>query len=338
MKGLKKFIIIAAISVFLEVGALFYINNIYLQEKMWGSNVDKAKEEFRIPYNALEPQVSSDGIYAIFFSDSKINIWNLESNTIKKLAVEKDTKVLYYFWLPGRNRVLLASSVKDNFKENLAFSLINLEEGEAKIKTTNIGSIAFEPSENKVLDVAFSTKQEKVYVNIGEAGDRTSIYELDYRGIISKIKDGLFSVENIEAWNSKDGCVVQEKIRGKIFALEGDKKQEYKTKEALKLLHVGQKDIIYLGKEQTGKIISITYGDAFGSGKFDNIKLKEPVKAEEIVFSPWGEIFVLKPLEGNIYSLTSDKNNTFIGKFIGFYNEGILSYSGGKIIKNQLIK
>ncbi len=347
MRKLKTVGIWVIISLILQCGLYLYLDKFFfVSETNFKTkkveNNDKntyATAEISIPQNATNITVSYTGKYVAFYEGDKLEVINSQTSEKDTISLDKDEKISYFKWLPDRDRIMMAISKKNKQVESIKFYSYDVkirERIEIRDNHDREVSIQLPDSKSKVDEIALSTLTSVIYVKVSHAGSRHSLYRMNIMGQTEKIKTPSYFIGSIQILNRQDKMIFEDltkkasevKVTGisNTFKISGA--------EATVLLGVDNEDKVYLGEVKNNEIVKVYYGDLETPiNQWENIALSQPAAKGDIYISALGKIYVNDNMKGVVTDIRSSQGSAYKGNFLEFYNGGIASISGGKLVK-----
>ena len=242
-------------------------------------------------------------------------------------------EINYYKWLPDRNRILIIK--KENGKDVNSFILCYYDVASKEIK--DIKKISDEHVDADVKDIQLSTLTNIVYIKLGFAGDRSSLYRVDISQTVTKLDINHFFIGNIFLLPHMDRLIYEDSAFNKVYIKSLIEKKEREIKieeinEGMSLIGVDDEDKVYIGEIQHNKITKIFFGMANKDPiQWEEVKLEAPIKKENIFISNKGKIYLRDPLSKTVNELLSGDKINYTGEFILFYENGVACNLNGKL-------
>lgn len=116
MKLFKRILILTAIALILENGALYYLNKNYFKPteeinivKIESPKIAETDNSNKTTLSGKTEKINAsfDGNYISYMEDSTLKIMNLSTKEIQNVVPNDDMKFDYYEWLPDDNRLII---------------------------------------------------------------------------------------------------------------------------------------------------------------------------------------------------------------------------------------
>jgi len=335
IKVSKKIIAWAILSIILQVGVLYVLNNVVFklssdfQSKKIEIQKDKTKDiNATIPTDAEAINVSYDGKYLTYNENNNLYIQDTKTGTNTKVTTENEGNILYYKWLSDRDRLIIAKKVE--------------EDGEYKIKLvtyspkdsseTTVSNICTYQKDMEVKKVSESTITGVYYIDIYKGGLKSTVYRIDINDTLTKISLQTNVLGNMQVIPHED------RLNSKFFATSPNKQLTFNSNKNLTLLGIDRKDVIYMGELNGDKIASIVYGKVSeDTSTWKKVTLDSVVNSDDLYFSNESEILINDNLKGSVKNLTTGNEIEYEGKLIQIKEDFIATVdSSGKLVYKNL--
>lgn len=340
MKIIKRIIAWCLISLCFQVSALFVLDRfVFKQSSKFNSKkveLNKPYEDkinIKIPNSAENIKISFNGRYMSYDKNGELVIVETKTGSEKSVRTGKNGKIMYYEWLPERDRIVIIEKSKKKGKEAIQLATYNPK----NFETTYVTELCSYENGMKVRCVTESifTNVYYVYISNSDVNDRC------YRVDVNNDKfDVLFKCNNfgrMDVIPHTDRLVYDDLSNNVIFVTSPDRKLKFKTNNNIRLIGIDRNDIIYVGQQKDNKIFSIFYGKVDeDTDKWKSINLDSPVDADSIYFNSDSNIIVNNLLEGKIKNITTGKEYEYVGQFIDVKDNFIALNDGGKLIFKKL--
>jgi hypothetical protein len=341
IKVSKKIIAWAILSIILQVGVLYVLNNFVFklssdfQSKKIEIQKDKTKDiNATIPTDAEAINVSYDGKYLTYNENNNLYIQDTKTGTNTKVTTENEGNILYYKWLSDRDRLIIAKKVE--------------EDGEYKIKLvtyspkdsseTTVSNICTYQKDMEVKKVSESTITGVYYIDIYKGGLKSTVYRIDINDTLTKISLQTNVLGNMQVIPHEDRLIYEDKVNSKFFATSPNKQLTFNSNKNLTLLGIDRKDVIYMGELNGDKIASIVYGKVSeDTSTWKKVTLDSVVNSDDLYFSNESEILINDNLKGSVKNLTTGNEIEYEGKLIQIKEDFIATVdSSGKLVYKNL--
>ena len=118
MKLYKKIIAWAILSIILQIGGLFVLDNFVFKHssKFKSNKIDIEKQNTKdinviIPNGAENVNISYNGKYLTYYENDTLYIEESKTGTKTEVKTEDNGEILYYKWLSDRDRLIIAEKV-----------------------------------------------------------------------------------------------------------------------------------------------------------------------------------------------------------------------------------
>ncbi|MBD7911358.1 dipeptidyl-peptidase IV [Clostridium cibarium] len=348
MKGFKRIIVWALLSIMMQVAALLYLDKVYLkhssefQLKEVKEDVVGSKADLSIPQGAKKIQSSYDGKYISYFVDSKFYLLDTKTGTSEEIITNKGNReVLNSEWLPDRNRLTIAEKVTSSSKKNV----INVINYDAKNKTesqiTENEKVCDYKSGMQVDAIETTTLSGVTFVSVSKGGNNAVIYRINIEKNVESIGSNISAMGEMKVSPSSDSIIYQDKKAKRFYEYTNGKASKINITNSsnLTLLARDSNGVVYMGEESEDKVTKIfsgTLNQKFATWKVT--QLDKPKNSTDIYVNDKGEFLVNDSLDGKVKNLTTSESVSYKGKFIFVNNKVILSSDNGKIYLTSLSK
>lgn len=343
MRRFGKYAVWIVISLVMQYSILLFLNNYYLKDeknlKITAVNSTAVKQsptptptpkpKVTIPAEAKNLQMSYDGKYVSYDLDSNVQILNLETKETLNFEKEKNSTQLYYNWMDGTNRIVIAEKLNVNEKYIVKFYYYDVKDKE-KLEVKDFinnkeVSIALTSKDAQISKISFNTMNTIIYPKI-TLNNTSTIYRVDSSAPIEKISTQTSKIGNVEIVKQLDRIIYEDQANKKVFLAKEKVPYNIQGVSKYRLLAADNSGNVYLGEEQNEKITKIHYGQPKDTvDKWKSISLEQAVDAKDISVSAEGVIFVNDNLTGTVTDLISSKTAKYSGKLVGIYSKGILT-------------
>ncbi|MBE6052239.1 MAG: dipeptidyl-peptidase IV [Clostridium sp.] len=343
MKGFKKIILWAMLSIMMQVSGLLFLDKVFFKhssefeftevtEKTTVKDVDIA-----IPSDAEEIKCSYDGKYVTYFRNNKFYLIDTKDGTTEEIITnDNSVSVLYTEWLPDRNRITVAEKVLNDSNTNV-IKVINYD---AKSKSeVPLKEVCNFKEGMKVDSIATTTLSGVTYVAISNNGKNAAIYRIDINEKMTNIGVKVPRLGKLKIFPHKDVMLYEDKVNGRFYNYSNDNinKINFSNIQNAELLAVDNNDIVYVGEVIDNKVTQIKYGTLDTAvTSWSSIPLEKSKSPKDIYVNDKGEILINDSLEGKVKNLTTSKSVSYEGKFISVNDKVVCSSDNGKIYIKSL--
>ena len=341
MKMSKKIIAWAILSIILQVGGLYVLDNFVFkhssdfESKKIEIQKDKTKDiNATIPANAEEINVSYDGKYLTYNENNNLYIQDTKTGTNTQITTENEGEIFYYKWLCDRDRLIIAKKVKD--KGEYKIQLVTYSpKNSAETVVSNICSYQ---QDMEVKKVSESTITGVYYIDIYKGGLKNTVYRIDINDTLTKLSLKTNVLGNMEVIPHEDRLIYEDKVNGNFFVTSPNKQLVFSSNKNLTLLGIDRKDVVYMGELNGDKIASIVYGKVSeDTSTWKKVTLDSVVNSNDLYFSNESEILINDNLKGSVKNLTTGNEVEYEGKLIQIKENFIATTdSSGKLAYKNL--
>jgi len=341
MKMSKKIIAWAILSIILQVGGLYVLDNFVFkhssdfESKKIEIQKDKTKDiNATIPANAEEINVSYDGKYLTYNENNNLYIQDTKTGTNTQITTENEGEIFYYKWLCDRDRLIIAKKVKD--KGEYKIQLVTYSPKNSS--ETVVSNICSYQQDMEVKKVSESTITGVYYIDIYKGGLKNTVYRIDINDTLTKLSLKTNVLGNMEVIPHEDRLIYEDKVNGNFFVTSPNKQLVFSSNKNLTLLGIDRKDVVYMGELNGDKIASIVYGKVSeDTSTWKKVTLDSVVNSNDLYFSNESEILINDNLKGSVKNLTTGNEVEYEGKLIQIKENFIATTdSSGKLAYKNL--
>lgn len=334
MKVLKKILICIIISVIVQMGGFFYLNNYFLtsntaikSKKVVDSSNETSVTQVNVPNNAKTINVSYDGKYIAYYLNDVLYIVNTKTGKSVNVGFPEGVKVSFFKWLPDRNRVLIAE--KEN--GNLSLSYYDVD----KAQKNNITKLAMDSSIAEVNDIEAAPLPNVIYIKLSNGVKSNTIYFIDIMKAIKRINTKTNNIGNIEVVPHEDKMVYEDLTNNKVYATGINNALSFIGSTKSCLLDIASNDQVYIGDvDSNNNIDKIYFGTLKDStSSWQILQLNTPVGKDNLFVTASGKVYINDNLKGTVTEFQTGKKTAYKGVFLQSYNDGIASLSDGILVK-----
>lgn len=360
MKIFKTVCIWVFISITIQVMALLFAEKVIFkpknQENIEITKVEKVKEksiEIDIPSDAKDIKINNKGTYLSYRVNQDLFIASTKDGKITMYDQKDGNKPRYAYWLPNSDNMHVfanASKPVDKrgreekgtyiFKYSARKELVNWELRE-------YGSNKNFPLNFDIKDATMADASGMEYIR-AKVGDIDKVYTFDRTGML-RAADNIV-VDKISSMKAAKGLAdltyMSVKDKRTIYFQVDPKKTVKFDKDVILLESIKEnkeEDRLYVGVLEGDKIVEILHGVRSQNTKnWESVKLSKPTSINDVYIAignkEKGRIYVNDNLTAKVKDYSTNKEFNYEGKFISFYDEGVLSLnSEGKAMKNNFV-
>lgn len=341
MKVFKKIIAWAILSIILQLGGLYVLDNFVFkhssdfESKKIEIEKDKTKDiNAAIPTDAEEVNISYDGKYLTYNKNGSLYIQDTKTGTDTEVTTENKGEILYHKWLSDRDRLIIAKKVE--------------KDGEAEIQLvtyspknsleTIVSDICTYQDDMEVRKVSESTITGVYYVDIYKGGLKNTVYRIDINDTLTKVSLKTNVLGNMQVIPHEDRLIYEDKVNGSFFVTSPNKQLTFNSNKKLTLLGIDRKDVVYMGELNGDKISSIVYGKiSDDTSSWKKVVLESVVSSNDLYFSNDSEILINDNLKGSVKNLATGSEIEYEGKLVQIKEDFIATVdNSGKLVYKNL--
>lgn len=341
MKLYKKIIAWAILSIILQIGGLFVLDNFVFKHssKFKSNKIDIEKQNTKdinviIPNGAENVNISYNGKYLTYYENDTLYIEESKTGTKTEVKTEDNGEILYYKWLSDRDRLIIAEKVvKDG---ETVIQLITYSPKDSSV--SYVTSICDYEDDMKVMKITESTFTSVYYVDIYKGGLKSTVYRIDINYDKSKVSLQASVLGNMQVIPHVDRLVYEDEINNKFYVTSPNKQLTFNSNKNLTLLGIDRNDVIYIGELNGEKISSIIYGKVDeDTSSWKTVNLEAVVNRKDIYFNNESEILINDNLKGAVKNLTTGLEVEYEGKLVQIKEDFIATTdSTGKLVYTTL--
>lgn len=341
MKLYKKIIAWAILSIILQIGGLFVLDNFVFKHssKFKSNKIDIEKQNTKdinviIPNGAENVNISYNGKYLTYYENDTLYIEESKTGTKTEVKTEDNGEILYYKWLSDRDRLIIAEKVvKDG---ETVIQLITYSPKDSSI--SYVTSICDYEDDMNVMKITESTFTNVYYVDIYKGGLKSTVYRIDINYDKSKVSLQASVLGNMQVIPHVDRLVYEDEINNKFYVTSPNKQLTFNSNKNLTLLGIDRNDVIYIGELNGEKISSIIYGKVDeDTSSWKTVNLEAVVNRKDIYFNNESEILINDNLKGAVKNLTTGLEVEYEGKLVQIKEDFIATTdSTGKLVYTTL--
>ena len=341
MKLYKKIIAWAILSVILQIGGLFILDNFIFKHSsnFQSKKIDIEKNNTEdinatIPTGAENINISYNGKYLTYYENDTLYIEESKTGTKTEVKTEDNGEILYYKWLSDRDRIIIAEKViKDG---NNVIQLITYSPKDSSI--SYVTDICDYEDDMEVMKITESTFTSVYYVDIYKGGLKSIVYRVDINNDKSKVSLQASVLGNMQVIPHVDRLVYEDEINNKFYVTSPNKQLSFNSNKNLTLLGIDRNDVIYIGELNGEKISSIIYGKVDeDTSSWKTITLDAVVNKDDLYFNNNSEILINDNLKGAVKNLSTGVEVEYEGKLIQIKEDFIATTdNNGKLVYTSL--
>ena len=341
MKLYKKIIAWAILSIILQIGGLFVLDNFVFKHssKFKSNKIDIEKQNTKdinviIPNGAENVNISYNGKYLTYYENDTLYIEESKTGTKTEVKTEDNGEILYYKWLSDRDRLIIAEKVvKDG---ETVIQLITYSPKDSSV--SYVTSICDYEDDMKVMKITESTFTSVYYVDIYRGGLKSMVYRIDINNDKSRVSLQASVLGNMQVIPHVDRLVYEDEINNKFYVTSPNKQLTFNSNKNLTLLGIDRNDVIYIGELNGEKISSIIYGKVDeDTSSWKTVNLEAVVNRKDIYFNNESEILINDNLKGAVKNLTTGLEVEYEGKLVQIKEDFIATTdSAGKLVYTTL--
>lgn len=341
MKLYKKIIAWAILSIILQIGGLFILENfVFKHSSSFKPNkIDVEKESTKdinasIPSGAQNVNISYNGKYLTYYENDTLYIEESKTGTKTEVKTEDKGDILYYKWLSDRDRLIIAEKVTKDGDE--VIQLVTYSPKDSSI--SYVTDICDYSDDIEVKKITESTFTSVYYVDIYKGGLKSIVYRIDINNDKSKVSLQASVLGNMQVIPHVDRLVYEDEINNKFYVTSPNKQLSFNSNKNLTLLGIDKNDVIYIGELNGEKISSIIYGKIDeDTSAWSTVTLEAVVNRNDIYFNNESEILINDNLKGAVKNLTTNDEVEYEGKLIAIKEDFIATTdNNGKLVYTSL--
>lgn len=341
MKVFKKIIAWAMLSIILQIGVLYILNNVVFKHtSVFKSEDIQVKKDTTkdikatISSTAKDVSISYNGKYLSYKENDALYLQESKTGTSKEVVMGNEGSIIYYDWLQDRDVLVIAEKVKKDGKYKIVLATYD-----AKYASENVVKEICTYKDNmKVKKITASTLTGVFYVDIDTGGSKNVVYRIDRNNDMKEVSLKTLILGNMQVIPHADRLIYEDKISGKFYVTNPSKQLAFNSNKKLTLLGIDKNDVIYMGELNGDKIASITYGKVDeDTANWKKVTLDSVVNDDDLYFSNESEILINDNLKGSVKNLTTGKELAYEGKLVQIKEEFVaLKDVDGKLIYKSL--
>lgn len=341
MKMFKKIIAWAMLSIIMQVGILYVLNNVVFKQtsEFKSKPVEVKKDTTKdikatISSSAKDVSISYNGKYLSYKENDALYLQEAKTGTSKEVVMANEGTILYYDWLQDRDVLVIAEKVKKDGKNKIVLATYDPKNASENV----VKEICNYKDNIKVKKITASTLTGVFYVDIDTGGSKNIVYRIDRNNDMKEVQLKTLILGNIQVIPHADRLIYEDKINGKFYVTNPNKSLAFNSNKKLTLLGIDKNDVIYMGELNGDKIASVTYGKVDeDTANWKKVALDSVVNDDDLYFSNESQILINDNLKGSVKNLTTGKELAYEGKLVQIKEDFIaLKDSDGKLIYKSL--
>ncbi|MBP2072451.1 hypothetical protein [Thermoanaerobacterium butyriciformans] len=339
MKAIRRIFTWLLFPLILEMGVLFYINNVYLSTTTTfhitkvNSETDALKKTIKanIPSDADSVEASYDGGYVSYLLNHQIIVVDTKTQGIKKV-IAASNNIEYYTWLNDRNRIIYFYKTYSRGSEAIQLEAYDLDINN-KIK---IDKLIYAPRNSHIEDVTLSPLTNMIYINVVDSNGYSYLYRVDIMGQITNLKLPIKRIAKMYELQRKD-VLLYESSNGIIRVIKNGGGYTFLS-SGYSLIGTDSNDNVYVGKLNSNKkVVEIYYGSIDKSFKdWNHIKLNHAIDPDQVYILPKDNALTVTFDGKNLIDVNSGETITGSGDISGVNTNYIMyTHNNDVILKLQ---
>ena len=342
MKVFKKIIAWAMLSVLLQIGGLYVLNNFvfkhtseFKSEKMEMVKKDTTKDiKATISTTAKDVSISYNGKYLSYKENENLYLQDSKTGTSTEVKTENGGTILYYDWLQDRDILVVAEKIEKDGKPKIQIITYNAQNSTESF----VKELCTYQENMKITKISASVFTGVYYIDVDKGGLKNVVYRIDRNNDMKEVTLKSYILGNLQVIPHADRLIYEDKANSKFFVTSPNKQLTFNSNKKLSLLGIDGNDVIYMGELNGDKIISITYGKVDeDTANWKKVTLDSVANANDLYFSNKSEVLINDNLKGSVKNLTTGNEIGYEGKLIQIKENFIaLKDNNGKLIYKSL--
>ncbi|OXT09221.1 hypothetical protein CE561_02000 [Thermoanaerobacterium thermosaccharolyticum] len=336
MKAIRRIFTWIVFPLILEMGVLFYINNVYLSTtttfhiKKINSETDintlKKTIKVNIPSGVDSVEASYDGSYVSYLLNHQIIVVDTKTQGIKKV-IAASNNIEYYTWLNDRNRIIYFYKTYSRGSEAIQLEAYDLDINN-KIK---IDKLIYAPRNSHIEDVTLSPLTNMIYINVVDSNGYSYLYRVDIMGQIANLKLPIKRITKMYELQRKD-VLLYESSNGIIRVIKNGGGYTFLS-SGYSLIGTDSNDNVYVGKlDNDKKVVEIYYGSIDKSFKdWNHIKLNHAVNPNQVIILPKDNALTVTFDGRDLIDVNTGETITGTGNILGV-NTNYIMYTNNNYV------
>lgn len=357
MKKVRNLIIWIIISIFIQTGILYYMNNYMFKNiskvsyKIIKTNDNKKKViSVSIPEDADNIQVSYTGKYASYTSNSSLHVIKMSTGEDKTVPLNCNFDNAYSKWRNSEDRLLIIEKGSSGIKV-YKYDPSSGDKQQALDYNNKARTYELTRSSSNVTGLQTNDLNTIMYLKETSGGELSYIDRLDISGGLQKFQMGLKRIGDYYVFKAEDKVIFEDLAANKISIATSGSCNDINVPGVSnpKLIDVDNDGNLYVGNVVNDKVVEIYTAnlnrklsdseDSTFTLNWNKTTLKEPAAPKNIYVSDLGEIYTVNRLKGKVSDIKTGKAFSFNNMYITMYGD---SESGGIISRdlenNKLIE
>lgn len=330
MRKFRTILVWIAISLILQCGVLFYLDQVYFKDNAKvnmkqvdiKNDLEKLDKHPQIPTGATSIKPSYDGKYLSYYDNGSLNVLDGNSGEIQNFDLVQSGPVLDSLWLSDRNVLLTLENVNGR---------IELYSYDARKKQNEkMIDITYYSQYYKTFDIQSSPITGVTYVKVGGGVFRIDINQSHAEAVPITVK----SVGSMDILPTKDRLVYIAEGGSVIHMTQPSQREVITGYGPLKIIGIDENDTVYLVKANNDKVSKILKKDLNNeTSKVETIDLGVSASLKDIFVKDNGNLYVNDSSKNEVKEIKSGKTFKYEGSFIGMYQSGIASKKDNKLYR-----
>lgn len=336
MKLVKKLILWALLSIVLQAGGLFILEQTIFKNtsEFEASNLELDKNKkldinAEIPSSAENTSISYNGKYLTYQESGKLYVEDTQTGEKKEVLTEDNGEILYHKWLSDRDRIIIAEKA-----EVKGVDVIQLVTYNPKDKSEIVVKTICNYNDNmKVNKISASVLTGVYYIDISRGGMKSSVYRIDRNEELTTVSLRANILGNMEVIPREDRLIYEDETDNTFFITNPSSRLEFDANANLALLGISKDGVVFVGELDGEKISKIMYGKPDeDTSTWETKELEDVINRNDVYFNENNEIIVNHNLEGKVKNLMTNKEVEYEGNLVEIKENFIATADGsGKL-------
>ena len=339
MKIVKHLAIWVAISLIVQLGALFYLDKYYLvaqtkfkSKEVFEATPKKQDVKVKIPTDATQINISYEGTYLSYMQNGSLIVVNTTNNDTKTFSPAAGNTISMYKWLNDKDRVYVVERTESNFQ---LYYYDAVKDASALVK-----NITYSTRYSSVTAIGSSAMTNMDFFKINRGETTSYIYYKDIMNNVGSVDTVTSRIGKMYTLLRKPEVIYEDTYNGKIYDTVYDSSSYYPINisgsKVNALIGVDDSDNVYIGDVVNNLVDKIYYGNLKDTtDKWQSIALAAPTDPNNIFVTQAGDICVNNPAKNQVLSLKSNNITAYKGTFIEMSDAGIISNDKGILVKTM---
>ncbi|AEF18161.1 MULTISPECIES: hypothetical protein [Thermoanaerobacterium] len=337
MKAIRRIFTWIVFPLIIEMGVLFYINNVYLsttttfhiQKVNTESDTNAMKKTMKVPVpsDGESVEASYDGSYVSYLLNHQIIVVDTKTQGIKKV-IAASNYIQYYTWLNDRNRIIYFYKTYSRGSEAIQLEAYDLDINN-KIK---IDKLIYAPRNSHIENVTLSPLTNMIYINVVDANGYSYLYRIDIMGQITNFRLPVKRITRMYELQRKD-VLLYESSNGIIRVIKNGSGYTFLS-GGFSLIGTDSNDNVYVGKlDSDNKVVEIYYGTIDKSFKnWSHIKLNHAIDPNQVYILPKDNALTVTFDGKDLIDVNTGKTITGSGDILGINANYIIYKNDNNVI------